>query len=90
MTEYLSYIRSGVDRGHLIVRGEGDPIEMQQAEEKIVSHTKSVLNTEELGGESAQEEVGDARIMSLLKELEVARKERTVDPAEAAPKGKVA
>lgn len=75
--------------GNLVVRGEGDPIEMQQAE-KDGKPYESVLNTEDLGGESAQEEVGDARIMSLLKELEVARKERTVDPAEAAPKGEVA
>ena len=50
----------------LIVRGEGDPIEMQQAE-KDGKPYESVLNTEELGGESAQEEVGDARIMSSIK-----------------------
>ena len=78
-----------VSHSHFIVRGEGDPVEMQQAEKDNKPY-EAVLNTEELGGESAQEEVGDARIMSLLKELEVARKERAIDPMEAAPKGEVA
>ena len=39
-----------------------------------------MLNTEELGGESGQDSVGENRVMDLLKELEVARKEREVDP----------
>ena len=78
-----------VSHSHFIVRGEGDPVEMQQAEKDNKPY-EAVLNTEELGGESAQEEVGDARIMSLLKELEVARKERAIDPMEGAPKGEVA
>lgn len=46
-----------------------------------------MLNTEDMGGESAQESVGDNRVMDLLKELEVARKEREIDPMEGAPKG---
>ena len=43
-----------------------------------------------MGGESAQESVGGARIMDLLKELEIARKEREIDPMESAPKGESA
>ena len=40
-----------------------------------------------MGGDSAQDDVAGARVMDLLKELEVARKEREHDPAAAAPVG---
>ena len=43
------------------------------------------LTQEDMGGESAQENVGGNRVMDLLKELEVARKEREHDPSAAAP-----
>ena len=49
-----------------------------------------MLATEDMGGESAQESVGDSRVMNLLKELEVARKEREIDPMAGAPKGETA
>tara|TARA_B110000977_G_scaffold200388_1_gene290726 strand:- start:323 stop:838 length:516 start_codon:yes stop_codon:yes gene_type:complete len=75
-----------ITHAYLVVRGEHDPIEMQQ-EEKEDKPYEALLTTDDLGGESAQEQVGDAHIMSLLKELEVARKERTIDPMEGAPKG---
>jgi hypothetical protein len=35
-----------------------------------------------MGGESAQEEAGESRVMNLLKELETARKERGHEPTE--------
>ena len=38
------------------------------------------LTQEDMGGESAQEDVGGARVMSLLKELETARSEKNYDP----------
>jgi hypothetical protein len=77
-----------IDHSHIVVRGEHDPIDMQQ-EKTDDKPYESILNTEDLGGESAQEQVGDSHIMSLLKELETARKERDFDPMKAAPKGKV-
>ena len=42
-----------------------------------------------MGGPSAQNEVGSNRVMDLLKELEVARKERDMDPTESAKTGKI-
>ena len=75
-----------IPHSHLIVRGENDPVELQQ-EEKDDKPYEAILTTEELGGESAQESVGNDRVMSLLKELEVARKEREIDPVESAVKG---
>ena len=79
----------GVPHSHIVVRGEFDPIEEQQAE-KDDSPYEAKLTTEDMGGESAQESVGGARIMDLLKELEIARKEREIDPMESAPKGESA
>jgi len=37
------------------------------------------LTVEDMGGESAQESVGEDRVMNLLKELETARKEQSGD-----------
>lgn len=68
----------GVTHSHIIVRGEFDPIEEYQGEENTEPY-EARLNTEELGGESAQQEVGGARIMDLLKELETAKQERDID-----------
>ena len=84
LTEYLVNSCS-VDRGHLIIRGDGDPIEMQQDEAEDSKPYESLLNTEDMGGESAQADVGNNRVMDLLKELELARKEREHDPSAAAP-----
>ena len=68
------------------MRGEFDPIERQQSE-KTDEPYEAKLTTEDMGGESAQGEVGGARVMDLLKELETARKEREIDPMEGAPTG---
>jgi len=74
----------GIDQSHIIVRRPG---EMQEKYQEMPEDTtyESKLNTEDMGGESAQESVGDNRVMDLLKELEVARKEREHDPSAAAP-----
>tara|TARA_Y200000002_G_scaffold366765_1_gene358073 strand:+ start:391 stop:948 length:558 start_codon:yes stop_codon:yes gene_type:complete len=68
----------GVTHSHIIVRGEHDPIEEYQSNQTEEPY-EAKLNTVELGGESAQNEVGENRIMDLLKELETARQERDVD-----------
>mgnify|MGYP001546414041 CR=1 FL=1 len=85
LEQYL-VAETGVGHSHVIVRGEGDPIEgYQQPTDK--TPYESFLNTEELGGESAQSEVGENRVMDLLKELETARKERDIDPVDGIKPG---
>lgn len=68
-----------VPHSHIIVRGEFDPIEAQQQDQKETPY-EALLGQEDLGGESAQKEAGQNRVMDLLKELEAARKEREIDP----------
>lgn len=65
----------GVNRSHVIVRGVNEPVETQQKKEDSAKY-ETLLTKEELGGESAQDKVGENRVMDLLKELEKARKER--------------
>jgi hypothetical protein len=73
-----------IAQAHIIVRRPGDMQEKyQEMPEDTTYETK--LTTEDMGGESAQESVGGNRVMDLLKELEVARKEREHDPSAAAP-----
>jgi hypothetical protein len=78
-----------IPHSYLIVRGEGDPVEAQQEEAADNKPYEALLATEDMGGESAQADVGGERIMSLLKELEMSRKERDIDPMAAAPKGEI-
>jgi len=85
LEQYLS-VETGVHHSHLIVRSEGDPIERYQEPTDDTPY-ESILNTEDMGGESAQSEVGENRVMDLLKELEVARKERAIDPVEGVKPG---
>jgi len=85
LEQYLS-VETGVHHSHLIVRGEGDPIERYQEPTDDTPY-EAKLNTEDMGGESAQSEVGSNRVMDLLKELEVARKERAIDPVEGVEPG---
>lgn len=75
-----------ISHSHIVVRGEHDPVERQQSE-KTDEPYEALLNTEDMGGESAQDQAGSNRVMDLLKELETARKEREIDPMESAPKG---
>ena len=85
LEQYLT-TETGVSHSHIIVRGEGDPIERYQ-EPLDDAPYEALLNTEDMGGESAQTEVGSNRVMDLLKELEVARKERAIDPVEGVKPG---
>jgi hypothetical protein len=77
LQEYL-YQCCGVAQTHLNVRADGDPIEAYQKQTEETPY-ESMLNTEDMGGESAQDDVGENRVMGLLKELETARKERDFD-----------
>ena len=86
LEQYL-VTETGVGHSHIIVRGEGDPIEGYQQDPAEEKPYESFLNTEDLGGESAQSEVGENRVMDLLKELEIARKERDIDPVEGIKPG---
>jgi len=78
---------TGVGHSHIIVRGEGDPVEEYQEKAGEEKPYESLLNTEELGGEDGQKYAGGDRVMDLLKELEVARKERDIDPVEGVKPG---
>ena len=76
----------GIDQAHIIVRNMNDPREEYQ-EIKDDAPYEAMLNKEDMGGETAQEDVAGNRIMSLLKELETARKENEHSGAEGAPVG---
>lgn len=75
-----------IEKSHIIVRTPGEPLERYQ-EDKTEETYETILTTEDLGGDSAQKDVGGNRVMELLKELEKARKERDHDPMEGAPQG---
>jgi hypothetical protein len=83
MQEYVGRC-CGIDQAYVIVRGANDPREDYQ-EKADEGPYETLLTTEELKSESAQESAGESRVMELLKELETARKEREHDPAAAAP-----
>jgi len=85
MQEYVGKCCT-IPQSHIIVRNANDPREEYQ-EAKDDTPYESILNTEEMGGESAQESVGGDRVMSLLKELEKVREENKHSGAEGAPVG---
>lgn len=72
--EYISQC-CNVPASHIIVRHPEEPQELYQ-QEKDSGPYETLLTTEDMGGESAQKDAGESRIMDLLKELEAARKER--------------
>lgn len=76
----------GVDQAHIIVRNANDPREEYQETEDNAPY-EAMLTKEDMGGESGQDSVAGARVMSLLKELETARKENEHSGAEGAPVG---
>lgn len=86
LEDYLSDLCS-VPRYHIIVRNPNEPQEEYQKKPEDNPY-EALLNTEDMGGETAQESVSGNRAMELLKELETARKEREIDPMDSAPKGK--
>lgn len=69
-----------IDHSHVVVRVPGEPVELQQSQEKESAVYEPLLSNDDMGGESAQKEVGNNRVMDLLKELEVSRKERNLEP----------
>lgn len=74
--EYLSSVCT-VEASHIIVRNPNAVIPEHQNNQTDDSETYEVMLTkEDMGGPSAQADVGDNRVMDLLKELEAARKER--------------
>lgn len=77
---YLGEVCS-IPQSHIIVRNPNEPQEQyqQEADDKVYV---SKLTLEELEDESAQNSVGENRVMDLLKELEIARKDNTADPIE--------
>lgn len=85
LQEYLGQSCS-VDQSYIIVRNKNEAQEEYQAE-KDEKPYESLLSTHDMGGESAQLNVGENRVMELLKELEKARKEQDNDPTASAPKG---
>lgn len=76
---------------HVIVRTKDHPIDKYQ-EPKSGEPYESKLDTLEMeqADPDAQKKVAGDRVMDLLKELEVARKERNIDPMDGAPKGESA
>jgi hypothetical protein len=78
LAEYISQ-SCGIDTSHLIVRNLDAPQETYQ-DTQYDKVYEPKLATEDMGGESAQDDVGVNRTMGLLAELEKARKERENDP----------
>lgn len=81
LAEYLGDVCK-VHRSHIVVRSPFEPIELYQSAEEPAIY-EPLLNTKEMGGVSAQGDVGANRVMDLLKELELARKEREHEPSAA-------
>jgi len=73
--------------GTIVVRNPNDPLERYQTEE-VKDVYEPILTQDDMGGASAQEDVGENRIMELLKELEQTRKERGASASDYAPDGK--
>ncbi len=81
LQEYIGQC-CNIDQAHIIVR---NPLEMQEKYQEMPEDTvyQSKLTTEDMGGESAQDSVGENRVMELLKELEKVKTEREHDPSAA-------
>ncbi|MGY8864227.1 MAG: hypothetical protein ACKVJK_01225 [Methylophagaceae bacterium] len=77
LQEYLGQC-CNIDQSFIIVRNPMEPQEQYQ-EETQDSEYVAKLTTEELESVDGQKEVGNNRVMDLLKELETARKERGFD-----------
>ena len=87
MAEYINAACS-VPRSHIMVRTLGAPQEEYQRPVKETEYT-TLLTTEDMGGPSGQDSVGQNRVMELLKELETARKERGFEPATGVKNNKI-
>lgn len=85
--EHYLVNETNLPHSHIVVRGEFDPIEEQQPDSEPQKPYEALLTTEDMGGTSSQGDVGDNRVMDLLKELETARKEREIDPVDGVTAG---
>jgi len=85
LQEYIAKC-CGCDQAYIIVRNANDPREEYQEMDDKEPYV-SKLETEDMGGDSAQDSVAGSRVMSLLKELETAQKEDKHSGAEGAPQG---
>lgn len=74
MQEYVGNC-CDIPQSHIIVRNPNEPQELYQNTKEDEVY-EPMLTKEDMGGESAQDKVGENRVMDLLKELEKARKER--------------
>jgi hypothetical protein len=86
LQEYIGQC-CGVKQSHVIVRNPNEPQELYQQEPTVGEKGLALLQNEDMGGETAQDRVGTARVMDLLKELETARKERNNNYIGEAPVG---
>ena len=83
LQEYLS-CETDCARSHLRVSGENDPLDELQKDEHEKPY-ETMLTKEDMGGESAQQSVGQNRVMDLLKELDKVKKESEVDHTKGIP-----
>ena len=75
LKEYLGNFCT-VHDSSITVRNAHGPVNRQEETDGDDSPYEALITKEELDCESAQESVGDSRVMELLKELEKARNER--------------
>lgn len=75
LKEYLGNFCT-VHDSKITVRNAHGPVNRQEETDGDDSPYEALITKEELDCESAQESVGDSRVMELLKELEKARNER--------------
>lgn len=78
LQEYLS-TETACSKERLRVRGENEPLEEYQQDEAEKPY-ETLLTKNDMGGESAQQSVGQNRVMDLLKELDKVKKENQYDP----------
>ena len=67
-----------VQPGSIVVRSPNEPLELYQVNSDEKTTYEPLLTQGNMGGESAQNDVGDNRVMELLKELEKSREERSI------------
>ena len=88
MQEYLGQCCC-IPQSNIIVRDLQAPQEEYQEDTSDGTY-EPLMDTEDMGGESAQGDVAGNRVMDLLKELETARKEREHEPTDGVPQGESA
>lgn len=67
----------GVGMANVKVRNANDPLNDVEHTQKTKEKYTPLIGTDDLDGESAQNQVGNTRVMDLLKELEKDKKERS-------------